>query len=124
MISNAYPNPSSQAGRSPASAERKTTFLIQESEATLSAAFATATIYACRDSEKIGALEFFRSNEHIRIDAIYVNPYWRGQGIGAALVRTLLLRFPLDKYEWEQPAATQSALRNLLAKALAVEGTP
>jgi predicted GNAT family acetyltransferase len=124
MISNAYRNRSSLACSNQASAECKTTLLIQEGEATAATAFASATIYACRDGQKIGALAFCRSSEHIRIDAIYVNPYWRGQGIGVALVRNLSLQFPLDQYRWEQPAATRAVFRTLLAKALAMDGVP
>ena len=110
----------SRARHAQAPADRETTFLLQEAEAERSVASANATLYAWRDGDRIGALEFCRCDAQIRINVIYVAPHCRGQGVGAALVRSLALHFPLETYRWEPPTVSQPGLKELLVKAFAV----
>ncbi|HYD63290.1 MAG TPA: GNAT family N-acetyltransferase [Noviherbaspirillum sp.] len=58
-----------------------------------------AALYAYFDKEQVAALDFTRSRDSISINMVYVKPQFRRCGIGSALVRHLLGRYPAVKID-------------------------
>jgi len=53
-----------------------------------------ATLYASMNSEQVAALDFVKSGQGLFVNMLFVKPRFRRRGIGSALLRYLMMRYP------------------------------
>jgi ribosomal protein S18 acetylase RimI-like enzyme len=53
-----------------------------------------AAFYASVNNEQVAALDFTKSDRGLCINMVFVKPQFRRRGIGSALLRHLMMRYP------------------------------
>lgn len=81
--------------------------VIREEEDAFAKSEGSAILYAYMHGELIGALDFSRTGEGIRVNTIFVKPDFRRRGVGMALVRYLEQRCPQHGLDWTRTTLFQ-----------------
>jgi GNAT superfamily N-acetyltransferase len=68
-------------------------------------------LYAYVDDYMIAALDFTLRTEDLYINLVFVKPEFRRRGIGLALTRYLLDRYPREKVQWDEVKGANLFLR-------------
>lgn len=114
MISNKCHSGSSNPCLAENSPDVGKNFHIQEMLRAFHPSQLNAVLYAYVEDQITGALDFSRTNEKIQINTIYVRPDFRARGIGTALAKFLLLRYPNEKVLFAKAPNLPKALCNIL----------